>query len=152
MSLWLKNPPDSAYAAYIEQAFSQDVPSFSGGTLKGYNTAVDSASANVGIIWRPYSGPTTPDGATVIHVDPDDPTNIVRVNIYLADFLTTPYIRRSVTLEEALHGVYGCVDTENPDYDQSIFWRWSSGTEMWDGDRKAGTIASKIPRGYRKNQ
>ncbi|MCK4446780.1 MAG: T9SS type A sorting domain-containing protein [Candidatus Marinimicrobia bacterium] len=152
LSLWLKNPPDSAYAAYIEQAFSQDVPSFSGGTLKGYNTAVDSASANVGIIWRPYSGPTTPDGATVIHVDPDDPTNIVRVNIYLADFLTTPYIRRSVTLEEALHGVYGCVDTENPDYDQSIFWRWSSGTEMWDGDRKAGTIASKIPRGYRKNQ
>jgi len=58
----------------------------------------------------------------------------------------------SVIMEETLHIVCGCIDTKNPDYDQSIFWRWSSGTEMWDGKRKAGTITSKLPRGYRKNQ
>jgi len=151
LSLWLKNPPDSAYGAYVEQAFSQDVPSFSGGTLKGYNTAPDSASANVTVRWRPWS-PGVPSGSAYVWADPDDPTKIVKADILLTDWLVTPYIRRSVTLEEALHTVYDCGDTENPDYDQSIFWRWSSGTEMWDGDRKAGTVASKLPKGYEKNQ
>lgn len=119
--------------------------------LKVINTTADSASAHVTVRWRPWS-PGVPSGSARVYVDPQDPTKIIRADILLADWLTSNNVRRHVTLEEAAHIIYDCVDIQNQEYEQSIFYKGGFLLDLSGMDIPAGIVASKLPRRYRRNQ